>query len=170
MLLSGCAKPDPVVTPAPASSSKPLFASDEDALAAATKAYAAYLKMSDQIAQEGGVNPQRLSPLVTPEWLGKQIAVFDKFAETGNRQTGTTTFTVNRLQKVDDNGRGEATVVVYVCTDLSSTKILNSSGADVTPADVQTTVPFEESFVSTAERGAVLLLSEDVVWAGKNFC
>ncbi|MDQ1582169.1 MAG: hypothetical protein QOF36_223, partial [Microbacteriaceae bacterium] len=52
--LAGCAtSASPMPTPSAVHS--PLFASDEEALKAATDAYAAYLAMSDTIAQEGGV-------------------------------------------------------------------------------------------------------------------
>ena len=42
VLLSGCVPQGPEVTPPPESSTAPIFASDEEALAAATEAYEAY--------------------------------------------------------------------------------------------------------------------------------
>ncbi len=54
LLLSGCLPPQTTVTPTPEATAAPVFASDEEALAAATAAYAAYLAMSDQIFAEGG--------------------------------------------------------------------------------------------------------------------
>jgi hypothetical protein len=170
LLLSGCVQPGPVVTPAATSSSKPLFASDEDALAAATKAYAAYLQMSDLIAQESGANPERLAPLVTSKWLQNQVAAFGKFAKSGSHQDGTTSFKVSRLQQVLEGERGQTTVVIYVCTDLSSAQILNSSNIDVTPIGVQKVVPFLETFITSSDHGGSLVLSEDTAWTGKNFC
>lgn len=163
-------QPDPVVTPAATSSANPLFASDEDALTAATKAYAAYLQMSDLIAQQGGANPERLAPLVTPEWLNGQVDAFGKLTKSGNRQVGETSFKIDRLQQVSEDGPGQATVVVYVCTDLSSTQILNSTNTDVTPVGVQKVVPFVETFVTTPDSKGSLLLREDTVWTGKDFC
>lgn len=170
LLLSACVQPAPVVTPAAASSSKPLFASDEDALAAATKAYAAYLQMSDLIAQEGGVNPERLAPLVTSKWLKDQVAVFGKMEKSGNRQVGSTGFKVDRLQQVSEPSAGEVTVVIYVCADLSATRIFNRSNTEVTSDGVQRVVPFVETFVASSRDEGSLLVSEDTVWTGKNFC
>jgi len=170
LLLTGCAQPDPVVTSRATSTVKPLFASDADALAAATKAYAAYLKMSDLIAQEGGANPERLAPLVTPKWLKSQTTSFHEMAKSGNRQMGETTFEVDRLQQLDDQGTKGTQVVIYVCADLSKTKLLDSSGKDVTPPGVQTVVPFEETLQTENGHGAALLISEETVWTGKNFC
>ena len=56
-LFSGCIPTEPLAdTPAPQPTSTPVFASEEEALAAAVEAYAGYLEMSDLIASEGGAN------------------------------------------------------------------------------------------------------------------
>ena len=59
LLLSGCLPQQPTATPPPEATAAPIFASDEEALAAATAAYAAYLAMSDQILKDGGKDPDR---------------------------------------------------------------------------------------------------------------
>ncbi|HWU47090.1 MAG TPA: hypothetical protein VN133_10080, partial [Humibacter sp.] len=46
-VLAGCTPSAPKPTHSPTASRTPMFASDEEALKAATDAYAAYLKMSD---------------------------------------------------------------------------------------------------------------------------
>lgn len=170
LLLSGCLQPAPAVTPPGASGSKPLFASDEDALAAATKAYAAYLQMSDLIAQEGGVNPERLAPLVTSKWLKDQIAALGKLTKSGNHQVGSTSFKVDRLQQVSEPSAGEVTVVMYVCADLSATRILDKSNTEVTSDGVRRVVPFVETFVASPRNKGSLIVSEDTVWTGRDFC
>ena len=60
VLLSGCAsttEPQPTLTPT-ATDAAPLFASDEEALAAATEAYAAYQAVSTEIAKLSGEEGQ----------------------------------------------------------------------------------------------------------------
>ena len=54
--------PSPVVTQLP---SDDLF---EAARLGATRAVGAYLERSDLITSEGGVSPERMASLVTPEW------------------------------------------------------------------------------------------------------
>ena len=58
--LAGCVPSDSQPSAAPSPSATPVFASDAEALAAAEKAYAAYLKVSDEIANDGGKDPDRI--------------------------------------------------------------------------------------------------------------
>src|SRR5690606_24012229 len=81
VLLSGCVQQGPEVTPPPEPSTTPIFASDEEALAAATEAYEAYLAMSDLIAQEGGVNPERIESVAVRKALADALEGFSVFRE-----------------------------------------------------------------------------------------
>ena len=65
-MLSGCAS-TPVPTPTSATPTvAPVFATEEEALAAATEAYAAYQELIDRIFSEGGKAPSRIAAVVTP--------------------------------------------------------------------------------------------------------
>ena len=170
LLLSGCLPSTPVVTPEPLPSSTPVFASDADALAAATDAYRAYVEVSDQIARDGGVEPERLSPLVTPEWLAKEVASFNKFAKLSRHQTGSTSFRVTGLQGVHDDGHGGVSVGAYVCTNVSGTRFLDASGTDVTPADRVSRVSLEVTFKGTPPASSQLVLARNEPWSGTGVC
>lgn len=167
LLLSGCVQPTPAKTPQVHATVKPLFASDADALAAATKAYAAYLKMSDTISQEGGANPERLAPLVTTNWLKQEKASAHSFAASGLRQSGATHFDAARLQRYDGASPHQA-VDVYLCLDLSDVHILDTSNVDTTKPGAQTKYSFVASFV--VEGHERLLLDENSPWTGASFC
>ena len=54
--LSGCVQTTEKPTPTPTAAATPAFASDEEALAAAEKAYAAYLAVLDDVTADGGRN------------------------------------------------------------------------------------------------------------------
>jgi hypothetical protein len=144
-----------------------VFESDAAALAAATKAYAAYLAMSDTISQEGGANPERLASLVTPEWLTEEIGSFQDSAGNGNHQVGRTRFDSPRLQVSDESEAGVATVALYLCLDISGSRIVDESQTDVTPQRSRTRLPFVATFVGESES---LLLNENVFWKGKDYC
>ena len=60
LVLAGCAPDVPAIQVPPTPTVTPLFASDEEALAAAEEAYAAYLAMSDEITSDGGERPERI--------------------------------------------------------------------------------------------------------------
>jgi len=170
LMLTGCAQPDPVVTSRATSTVKPLFASDADALAAATKAYAAYLKMSDLIAQEGGANPERLAPLVTPKWLKHERGASAALAASKKHQDGKTSFDHAKLQSYSSDTEGRANIGVYVCVDLSDDTLLNADDVDVTPEGVQARFPFVVNFVSKSPSSAALLLKGSEAWDGQNYC
>lgn len=80
LLLVGCMPAQPVVTPVPVPSHIPLFASDADALFAATAAYAAYLAMSAQITRGGGANTERPLDVAVSESGETKMAGFAGFS------------------------------------------------------------------------------------------
>ncbi|WP_309619479.1 hypothetical protein [Salinibacterium sp.] len=170
LLLSGCVPQQSTNTPTPEPSSTPVFASEEEALAAATAAYAAYLAVSDQIGADGGANPERLEPLVTAEWLTKEIGVYEKFALTKNSLQGSTTFRESKLQRLSEESGGEAEVVIYTCTDFSATRFIDAVGADVTPVDRQTTAGLEIAFVIEDGDSARLFLAGSEPWSTDALC
>ncbi len=55
LVLTGCTPGDEVVVPDPEPTVEPMFATDEEALAAAEEAYGAYLAASDASLAGGGV-------------------------------------------------------------------------------------------------------------------
>ncbi|MDJ0334528.1 hypothetical protein QMG83_04760 [Salinibacterium sp. G-O1] len=165
LLLSGCLPQPSTVTPTPEASSTPVFASDEEALAAATAAYAAYLAMSDQIAADGGVNPQRLEPFVTEEWLKRETGVFSILVSRGMSQTGSTSFRDATLQQYSN-----VSVSIYVCADSSETRFHDSAGGDVTPANRQTLNSLEVTFEISEFPDLELRLEGNEPWSGESFC
>jgi hypothetical protein len=170
-LLSGCVPQSQSMKPKqPSPSSSPIFASDDEALAAATKAYAAYLAMSDQIAQDGGEGSERLDSLVTAKWLQTEVAAFERFSHSGNHQIGSTTFRLAKIQQVGRMPGGVTTVSAYVCTDFSKVKILNASGEDVTPPSRPSRVAIEAEFETKSSKNEALLLSRNEPWSGPGVC
>lgn len=170
MLLSGCAKPDPVVTPAPASSSKPLFATDEDALAAATKAYAAYLKMSDQILHDGGSGGDAIESLLAGQALLDERASAKTFSEKGYRSSGETTFTNPTLQQLSSSPDGIGVVTIYVCVDVSGVNVVDAAGQSVVSPTRPDKQAFEVTFDKPAGTSTHLLISSTDAWSGDGVC
>ncbi|CAN5268490.1 hypothetical protein BH09ACT3_BH09ACT3_09200 [soil metagenome] len=165
VLLSGCVPGDPVVTPQPEPSSTPLFASEEEALAAATEAYAAYLAMSDTITSEGGANPERIKPFVSEEQYEYDVEVFEAYGDRGLHSEGQSAFDSARIQSFDSD-LGEVTI--YLCSVFSSTRVLNSLGEVVTPTDLPERSPTEVALVLNAE--GVLVVERGEPWPGEDFC
>lgn len=136
------------MTPVPTPSVTPVFASDEEALAAAEESYKRYISMEDSIAQEGGRDPERLAEIVTDEWLQTEFDTFERFRQSGRLQVGSTSVTDVELQRVDEFKDGTAEVVVYVCVDFSDTSFVDASGAQVAPEGPRT-LTLEATFVAS---------------------
>lgn len=168
VLLSGCLPQQPTPTPTPKPRSTPVFATDEEALAAATTAYAAYLAVSDQIAADGGKNPERLEPFVTPEQLPDVLTSFNGYIARGLHAEGQSTFDSTALVQYEGGTQSSASIDIYLCLDVSKVRVIDESGADVTPADRRNRLPLQIGFESTATTTLRLARSES--WTGDNFC
>ena len=135
LLLTGCAPTPPVITPEPSPSSSPVFASDEDALAAATEAYRKYLEVSDQIFIDGGSQPDRLKSVVDGETVGVRAGrVLRHAVARGYRSTGGTNLRQCRSGAVfaDESRDGVGSCDgVYLCEDVSAVDVYDAMHTSV---------------------------------------
>ena len=166
--LAGCSvqQPAPKETAA-ATDQKPLFATDEEALSAAQSAYAKYLEVSDQIARDGGANPERLRGLVSDALYSEQLSAYKELQSSGIHAGGSTAMDHFRIQDFSNLASNDA-FTTYVCLDVSSNPVLDSEGKDVTPSDRQSRIPLSISFI--AEGSQHLIINTSEVWTGTNFC
>ena len=155
------------VTPAPASTEavteKPLFATDEEALAAAQAAYANYLEVSDQIARDGGANPERLKGLVSSDLYLNEVQGFEELANSGFVAKGTSTFDELHVQEISHKY-----MTAYLCVDHSNINIFDDAGQDVTSSSRIDRYPLVVTFASSSS-GALIVNSSDS-WSGQNYC
>ncbi|WP_438853848.1 hypothetical protein [Agromyces sp. M3QZ16-3] len=164
--LAACAAPTPSATPSqPATDAAevPLFASDEEALAAAVEAYEAYLAVSDSITSDLGVDSTRIREVATPEFADFSEDDFAAFRDAGLRTEGSSTVDSPKLATSSSNR-----VTFYACQDVSAVRLFNGSDEDVTPADRETRVALVINAV--ASHGDALLIDGNEVWSGDNFC
>lgn len=163
VVLTGCDEPPPPVTPVPTPSVTAVFASDEEALAAAEDAYAAYLAVSDQASAGGWQNPDLLADHVTAGELEETRVTYEELAASGRHTQGSSTFESMTLQRYDDHD-----LVVYLCLDVSAVRLLDSDGQDVTPTNRPQRVPLEVGFVISSP--AILRVNDSDVWDGAELC
>jgi hypothetical protein len=167
--LSGCVSAAPDPTPNAAATSKPVFESDAAALVAATKAYAAYLAMSDKISQEGGANPERIAPLVTPEWLDHEVSTAEALAKLGNHQVGAISFDSPSLQSREPASEDAEVVAIYVCLDLTAARLLDETNQDKTAHGGNGRFPVVVTF-KASQGEHQMLLDKNSPWDGNDFC
>ncbi|MCI2959168.1 hypothetical protein MN032_15865 [Agromyces atrinae] len=164
--LSACVtEPEPPprtssATPAPDS----VFESDADALAAAIEAYEAYVSVSDSVARGGASDLSRFKEVATPEYAEVLIRDARGFQDADLRRSGTSTFDTATLAAHND-----AAVQIYLCADVSETRVLNSEGIDITPTDRPVRVPLLLSFAIDPSDNSLLLESSDA-WADEHYC
>lgn len=168
LTLTGCQTDDPIVVPQPEPSSTPLFASEEEALAAAEEAYAGYLAASDAVLADGGANPERTYEYLTETMQLQQAESLKLYTDSGWHSTGTSSFDRFDLQQFLDYGADGAEVTAYACLDVSKARILDEAGADVTPSDRPDRLPVELAFV--AEGSAEMKIDRSDLWSGDDFC
>ena len=169
LALTGCVPTNAHPSASAHASASSVFASDAEALAAAEKAYAAYLRVSDQIGQDGGKDPQRFADVVSSNWLPTELASAAKLEQSGRHQTGTTSFAPLQLQQWNQSGP-LAQVVTYTCLDSTATRFLDGKNNDVTPAARQEKLSVEVTFVSDPSSASHLLVDSNEPWSGPTFC
>lgn len=167
--LSGCVAdtPKPVASTTPTVA--PVFASEEEALAAATEAYAAYLEVSDAILMDSGGDPERLLSVATESVLEAEKTGFAEAASAGLRSTGGTTIASIEVQDwSSEKTDSQPQVSVYACIDVSLVDVYDTNGVSVVSENRPNVSPFFASFKFNS--ASSLLLSEEVLWSGADFC
>jgi hypothetical protein len=163
LLLSGCVPTAPPASPTPGARATPVFASEAEALAAATKAYAAYVKVSDEILAEGGNNPERIQEVATGVQLGADLSGFESARNGKVHSVGSTTFESVVLQQYDDKS-DKGFVGVYLCEDVSNVDVVDAGGISVVTVSRPDRVKYQVTFDRSNDRSAELLVAKKTAW------
>jgi hypothetical protein len=163
--------PIAVPTQAAPTETPPVFASNDEALAAATAAYAHYSTEVDEFLANTDRGPVvTVGSLVSERYEREVLAGLDDFAKSGNVGRGVSTFDTISLVSYSDVLAGHAQVDLYLCSDFSGIRVFDASGTDVTPAGRPERVPLQVGFVSSKGEPAKLLIDREDSWSGQNFC
>jgi hypothetical protein len=158
----------PTPTPTASSSAEPIFASDEEALAAAEAAYGRFLEASTAVTNESGSDPARLDAVATEQALEDEREAAARFHEQGLRTSGVVGFRFHDLQSVVTDNSSRVVITIYVCDDLRELDLLDESGNSVVVDGRVVDVPYTvEVEGSVAEQ---LKVSEKELWTRDNFC
>ncbi|MCS0500577.1 hypothetical protein [Protaetiibacter mangrovi] len=127
LLLTACTTPAPMPTLPPTPDADPVFASDEEALAAAEEAYGKYLTAVATVLADGGSQPERLEPFLTADLYAQELPAYEELQEQGWKGVGTYSFAMTP-QDVDASS---GDIAVYVCDDRSNLDIVDETGNSV---------------------------------------
>jgi len=166
LLLAGCAGPaapaEKSTTPMPSSSA--VFASKEEAAQELSDFYAEYTGVVDDVLNDGGQRPERLSPYLSTALYASEVKTMAALSDAHRHTSGRSSATSLELQDADlDMG----TATAYVCVDLTKVRVLDSQGNDVTPRNRPNRQTLAVSF---QPRGSSFVIDRSVVWAGTSVC
>lgn len=170
LMLSGCVgAPAGTSSTSPSASAAPVFASDEEALAAAEAAYEAYRAASAEVSSDGGVGADRVVPFVSEGFASVVLDEFSALQASGLHMEGTTTIDTISLAGWSSFD-GHAEVTMYLCRDVSGARAVNAQAEDVTPAGRDDRVPLQAHLVSGSTNPSVLVVDGVEQWSGDDFC
>jgi hypothetical protein len=142
LLLVGCA-PGAATAPTPT----PAFASEAEAFAAAEEVYRAYLEAS--AARAEGSNNLDPQSYLSGSALSGDIEAQRALAEANLKILGATR--IDTFSGIDaDIGNAVASVTADACIDFSESRVVNSDGADVTPAERASTSSIRVEFAGSS--------------------
>jgi hypothetical protein len=156
--------------PLQTSSEPPVFATDEDALAAATEAYAAYLSVVDRVLEAGGKGAEQLASVATGDALAAEIEAASEYGGHGYRSKGRSQFDSVKLQSVDVQDDGTFEMTAYLCADATGVDVIDSAGVSIVPANRADRFPLQVGFQSSNLVKGPLRVSTSESWSGQNFC
>ncbi|KRE21816.1 hypothetical protein ASG80_12045 [Agromyces sp. Soil535] len=167
LLLSGCVgSPVPTATPTASETAEPIFASDEEALAAAEAAYREYSAALNSIAREDNRNPERITAVVSGTYAEQVEALFNDLTQRGLSIEGESTVDSFRLiEAVEVDRRAEVTILL--CSDVGLSKIVDAAGNDVTPPDRPDRSALLAVIVSAENDPTDLVVQKEEPWSGE---
>lgn len=169
--LAACAPGEsaPTPSPSPVETDAPIFASDEEALAAAISAYEAYSAASAVVGNEGGEGVERLEDTVTPDLYKQLVEEFTALRDANLRIVGEPAISGGSLAERSET-QSLASVSAYFCRDVSPTAVVDANGTDVTPASRDAVQPVLAHFVSRADASETLIVESMERWSDASFC
>jgi hypothetical protein len=170
LALAGCAPQSAPPPPsATATTDAPVFATDAEALAAATETYAAYLAAGDASPADATARRDEFLSLSVGSAHEGDVSAAQLFETNGWHKTGTTTFDSIRLQSSIENGKDGWEIRTYLCLDVSESDVVDAGGGSVADPSRPLRLPLEVQFL-VGRAGQKVLVAESQVWSGANFC
>lgn len=170
LLLPGCVPPADVVVPVETADAQPVFASDEEALAAAVEAFRSYSEATARVSQQGGEEPEIVKPFVTDELFQRELEAFDELRRLDIRLIGSVDYSPHTLQQqwIEDDGR--AHVIAYFCADSTGYQVVKAGSQPYRPESVPEAYVVEVGFVSEVSGSSKLLVEEVGEWKSPDGC
>jgi hypothetical protein len=121
-----------------------VFASAEEALAAAIVAYGRAVEVGDLVGQDGGRGSERFEEVAIGDYLESATSSAAIWVREGYVQVGLSRFRDVRLVTV--KAGPERAVMIDLCHDVTGTDVVGSDGRSIVPGDRDGTLHFRVDF------------------------
>jgi hypothetical protein len=143
--LTGCAPPSEQARAS--ATPTPIFATDADALAAATKAYARYLTVTEEVMRGGKSYKKELTQVASGTELSTDLSGVQSWKAAKSHLKGSASFADATLVRLKSSpNRSEITI--RLCEDISSVEVTGPDGASLVRADRRASTRYEVKLVS----------------------
>lgn len=132
--LAGCSDTTRIPDPTPEATADPLFASDEEALAAAVEVYERYLVAADDALNDPELPLDNLNAIASDALTENIVAIRSNLEEQGLSIVGYRTI-VNSIFQSSVTEQSSTDVSFYVCESVADTDILNADGMSMVEED-----------------------------------
>lgn len=163
--LVGCSGTPEIPDADPAPSAPPLFATEEEALEAATAVYEEFLAAVDSALANPNSGTDGLAEVASGSALELAIDDVETFQAEGLRITGPRALVSTDLQTVYPGPETE--VILYACEDVAGVQLIAQDGTPISTEDRADRSIFEVVVVMTTSSRTVL---ERELWDGEGAC
>lgn len=157
LTLTGCGSPPVALEPEP-TPEELAFATEEEALAAATEVYLRSVEIGEAIGRDGGLNPERLAEVATGAFLSDSVAGFEFLEREGLVVVGFTEVSDVELDRFEP--RAAQPIAAFLCEDISEIDVIGPDGRSVVDGGRPDSNFYRVSFVLDG----TLKVSERVRW------
>ena len=166
LAMVGCTPTTALPPASPPSEEAPLFASDEEALAAATEAYEEFLAALDAKLQDPPSPDVSLDDFAEKQALDEAMQSVEQFEVEGLRITAPRTVTTVRLQMLI-HAEDATELVFYACESVAGVDLLDEAGKSLVTPERPDLSAWESSVVF---RPGEALVNSRTQWTGGDVC
>ena len=164
--LGACAESVRIPPAEPSSATQPLFATDEEALEAATAAYEEYLRVLDDFLRTPRSVGGEFDEIAAEHALKSALSSIQQFLDDGVSITAPRRVADAALQQVI-SGNDSTEVVVFFCEDVSAALLIDGTGMSLTTGDRPDFTIFEGT-VAFADEEAIVV--DRQFWSNETSC
>lgn len=165
LTMTACAPAEPQATPTPTKTA--IFASEDEALAAAVTVYKKYSEAYFAVLASGVADYQRVRDFVTRGYF-TELNGDTSFENKGEHTEGAPEFDSAALIDLHQS-QESATIQIRICQDVSNVNIYNSNDELLSTDSRQLRFPIELS-LRWDNKDNVLRIADEGPWQGENFC